>query len=215
MCANTQQQLPLDLSCLWHKAHDDEPCAAQAFACPAGTVPAAVPDKLCGCCLAAHSLPAVVLSVLAYLLAEVPLPVAVKHYVYGEWSTGQGSQGFTGVAEAVDGCDRPKSGAGGRSSFTQLVAAIRSSRPELLLPPCPLLCHTHPICITALALCSFVSFLMNGPAAVLTSLAELDVVPPFDRPWMSTSLADFWSRWERGRGQLCCWTVPQTACISD
>lgn len=77
------------------------------------------------CIAAAH---AVVLSVLAYLLAEVPLPVTVKHYVY------------------------------------------------------------------AFALCSFVSFLMNGPAAVLTSLAELDVVPPFDRPWMSTSLADFWSR---------------------
>jgi hypothetical protein len=35
---------------------------------------------------------------------------------------------------------------------------------------------------------------MNGPAAVLTSLAELDVVPPFDKPWLSTSLADFWGR---------------------
>lgn len=27
---------------------------------------------------------AVALSVLAYMLAEVPLPMAVKHYVYGE-----------------------------------------------------------------------------------------------------------------------------------
>lgn len=36
---------------------------------------------------------------------------------------------------------------------------------------------------------------MNGPAAVLTSLAELDVVPPFDKPWMATSLADFWGRY--------------------
>lgn len=40
---------------------------------------------------------------------------------------------------------------------------------------------------------------MNGPAAVLTGLAELDVVPPFDKPWMSTSLADFWGRCEQGR----------------
>jgi hypothetical protein len=55
-------------------------------------------------------------------------------------------------------------------------------------------CPVVVLCSAALALCSFISFLMNGPAAVLTSLAELDVVPPFDRPWMSTSLADFWSR---------------------
>lgn len=47
---------------------------------------------------------------------------------------------------------------------------------------------------TGLALCSFISFIMNGPAALLTNLADLDVVPPFDKPWLSTSLADFWSR---------------------
>jgi hypothetical protein len=50
----------------------------------------------------------------------------------------------------------------------------------------------HP---AGLGLASFISFLMNGPAAVLTSLAELDVVPPFDKPWMASSLADFWGRY--------------------
>lgn len=172
--------------------------AAQAFACPAGTVPAAAPDKLCGCCLAAHSLPAVVLSVLAYLLAEVPLPVAVKHYVYGEW---HGSR-----VPRVHWCCRSRRWLWqnqirrrNNSPSMQLVAAITYEHHALNSRCCPALCCATPhTCITALALCSFVSFLMNGPAAVLTSLAELDVVPPFDRPWMSTSLADFWSRWERG-----------------
>jgi hypothetical protein len=45
------------------------------------------------------------------------------------------------------------------------------------------------------ALASFISFIMYGPAAVLTTLAELDVVPPFDKFWMSSSLPDFWGRY--------------------
>lgn len=40
----------------------------------------------------------------------------------------------------------------------------------------------------------FISFLMTGPAVLLTSLANINVVPPFDAPWMSVSLADFWAR---------------------
>eukprot|EP00879_Flechtneria_rotunda_P011027 GHRR01011522.1.p1 GENE.GHRR01011522.1~~GHRR01011522.1.p1 ORF type:complete len:233 (+),score=93.74 GHRR01011522.1:682-1380(+) len=35
---------------------------------------------------------------------------------------------------------------------------------------------------------------MEGPAAALIALLDLQVVPPFDKPWLSTSLADFWSR---------------------
>lgn len=39
---------------------------------------------------------------------------------------------------------------------------------------------------------------MTGPGALLTGLLGLDVVPPFDKPWLSSSLADYWSRrWVR------------------
>ncbi|KIZ07781.1 hypothetical protein MNEG_0171 [Monoraphidium neglectum] len=67
----------------------------------------------------------------------------------------------------------------------------------------------------ALGLYGFISFLMTGPAVLLTAIAAIDVVPPFDAPWMvrdrapraatapaaaaaaalpSVSLADFWAR---------------------
>ncbi|KAI8470832.1 MAG: hypothetical protein J3K34DRAFT_419127 [Monoraphidium minutum] len=46
----------------------------------------------------------------------------------------------------------------------------------------------------ALGLYGFISFLMTGPAVPLTSVAGLEVVPPFDAPWMSASLAEFWAR---------------------
>jgi hypothetical protein len=35
---------------------------------------------------------------------------------------------------------------------------------------------------------------MEGTAAVLMVLLGLEVVPPFDQPWRSISIADFWSR---------------------
>ncbi|GBF93871.1 hypothetical protein Rsub_06870 [Raphidocelis subcapitata] len=46
----------------------------------------------------------------------------------------------------------------------------------------------------ALGLYGFISFLMNGPALLLTSLAGLEMVPSFDAPWKSASLAEFWAR---------------------
>lgn len=45
-----------------------------------------------------------------------------------------------------------------------------------------------------LGLCAFISFLMDGPAAVLIAALDMRVVPPFDKPWLSTSLADWWGR---------------------
>ncbi len=45
-----------------------------------------------------------------------------------------------------------------------------------------------------LALYGFVTFIMDGPAALLIALLDMRVAPPFDKPWMSTSLADFWGR---------------------
>ncbi|WIA30899.1 hypothetical protein OEZ86_000951 [Tetradesmus obliquus] len=45
-----------------------------------------------------------------------------------------------------------------------------------------------------LALYGFITFLMDGPAALLISVLGLKVVPPFDRPWAAANLGDFWSR---------------------
>jgi hypothetical protein len=45
-----------------------------------------------------------------------------------------------------------------------------------------------------LALYGFITFLMDGPAALLIAVMGLKVVPPFDKPWLSETLADFWSR---------------------
>jgi D-alanyl-lipoteichoic acid acyltransferase DltB (MBOAT superfamily) len=49
--------------------------------------------------------------------------------------------------------------------------------------------------LAGLALYGFITFLMDGPAALLISVMGLKVVPPFDKPWLSQSLADFWSRY--------------------
>eukprot|EP00775_Hariotina_reticulata_P010019 gene10019-10174_t len=45
-----------------------------------------------------------------------------------------------------------------------------------------------------LGLYAFISFVMEGTAAALMGLLSLEVVPPMDQPWKSTSIADFWSR---------------------
>ncbi|KAI8470185.1 MAG: hypothetical protein J3K34DRAFT_510765 [Monoraphidium minutum] len=55
--------------------------------------------------------------------------------------------------------------------------------------------------VSAYGLYAFVSAVMGGPALLL-GLIGLEVVPPFDRPWLSTSLADFWGRrWNNSIGQ--------------
>ncbi|KAG2437104.1 hypothetical protein HYH02_011362 [Chlamydomonas schloesseri] len=46
----------------------------------------------------------------------------------------------------------------------------------------------------ALGLYFFVGFLMDGPGAVAVEALGLQLVPTFDAPWLSTSLADFWGR---------------------
>ncbi|GFR44080.1 hypothetical protein Agub_g5240 [Astrephomene gubernaculifera] len=45
-----------------------------------------------------------------------------------------------------------------------------------------------------MGLYSFVGFLMDGPAALAVEALELPLVPTFDEPWKSCSLADFWGR---------------------
>ncbi|GIL54911.1 hypothetical protein Vafri_10609 [Volvox africanus] len=55
--------------------------------------------------------------------------------------------------------------------------------------PTPLLHYTY-----AFALYAFVGFLMDGPAALALEALGLQLIPTFDHPWMSSSLADFWGR---------------------
>jgi len=58
--------------------------------------------------------------------------------------------------------------------------------------------------LTAYALYSYVSLVMCAPMLLL-QMHGVDLVPPFDRPWLSTSLSDFWGRrwvrrWDYWRG---------------
>ncbi|KAK9837032.1 hypothetical protein WJX81_008263 [Elliptochloris bilobata] len=46
----------------------------------------------------------------------------------------------------------------------------------------------------AFGLYAFLGFLMDGPASLATGLIGLQIAPHFDRPFMSSSLSDFWSR---------------------
>ncbi|KAG2437101.1 hypothetical protein HYH02_011359 [Chlamydomonas schloesseri] len=46
----------------------------------------------------------------------------------------------------------------------------------------------------AFGMYAFVGFLMDGPGAVTVEALGLQLVPTFDAPWLSTSLADFWGR---------------------
>ncbi|KAG2429861.1 hypothetical protein HXX76_010642 [Chlamydomonas incerta] len=46
----------------------------------------------------------------------------------------------------------------------------------------------------AFGMYAFVGFLMDGPGAVAVEALGLQLVPTFDAPWLSTSLADFWGR---------------------
>lgn len=45
-----------------------------------------------------------------------------------------------------------------------------------------------------LGLYGFITFIMDGPAAFLIGALDMRVAPAFDRPWLATSLADFWGR---------------------
>lgn len=48
----------------------------------------------------------------------------------------------------------------------------------------PLPFPSHP---AALGLASFLGFFMHGPGAVVTAALRMDVVPPFDQPWLVRS----------------------------
>jgi hypothetical protein len=46
----------------------------------------------------------------------------------------------------------------------------------------------------AFGLYGFITFLMDGPAALASSALGLQLIPSFDEPWLSTSVGDFWGR---------------------
>jgi hypothetical protein len=52
-----------------------------------------------------------------------------------------------------------------------------------------------------LSLYALLSLIMDGPAALFIGLTGLRVSPHFDQPWLSTSVATFWSkRWDLAAG---------------
>lgn len=54
-----------------------------------------------------------------------------------------------------------------------------------------------------LGLYSLLSCVMDGPGAALSGWAGVAVSPHFDRPWLSTSVASFWSgRWDLAAGNV-------------
>ncbi|KAL4446748.1 hypothetical protein ABPG77_007992 [Micractinium sp. CCAP 211/92] len=53
----------------------------------------------------------------------------------------------------------------------------------------------------SLALYALLSLIMDGPASLTIGLTGLRVSPHFDRPWMATTVASFWSkRWDLAAG---------------
>lgn len=48
--------------------------------------------------------------------------------------------------------------------------------------------------LLAIGLYCFVGVLMDGPGSVACGLLGFKILPTFDQPWMSSSLADFWGR---------------------
>ncbi len=53
--------------------------------------------------------------------------------------------------------------------------------------------HVCVLC-AAFGLVGFLGLLMDGPASIVTGLIGLKIIPTFDQPWFSSSLADFWGR---------------------
>ena len=46
----------------------------------------------------------------------------------------------------------------------------------------------------AVGLYAFLGLLMDGPASLASSLIGLKIAPHFDKPFLSSSVTDFWSR---------------------
>jgi hypothetical protein len=60
----------------------------------------------------------------------------------------------------------------------------------------------------ASGLYGFVSFLLDGPAAVVSAALGMPLIPSFDEPWLSTSVADFWARrWNIPTASLLRWAL--------
>jgi hypothetical protein len=61
-------------------------------------------------------------------------------------------------------------------------------------------CHVVGLCFftaaaaAGYALYGFLTMAMDGTAALLLALLDLHIVPAFDKPWRSLSLAEFWGR---------------------
>ena len=56
---------------------------------------------------------------------------------------------------------------------------------------------------------AFLSMLMDGPASLATSFIGLKIAPHFDKPYLTCSLTDFWSRrWNLTAGNTLRFLVP-------
>jgi hypothetical protein len=62
------------------------------------------------------------------------------------------------------------------------------------------------------ALYGFLTMAMDSTAALLIALLDLHIVPPFDKPWCSLSLAEFWGRC--GTRWLCCFLALLFFCLA-
>lgn len=53
----------------------------------------------------------------------------------------------------------------------------------------------HTLCfLAALGMYAFLGLLMDGPATLASSLIGLKIAPHFDKPFLTSSVSDFWSR---------------------
>ncbi|PSC73168.1 hypothetical protein C2E20_3736 [Micractinium conductrix] len=79
------------------------------------------------------------------------------------------------------------------AAFGAKVLLVLAGLAALQLDP-PLLAKEF---LYTLGLYAVLSFVMDGPAALISALIGVRVAPHFDAPWRATSLAEFWSkRWD-------------------
>lgn len=109
-------------------------------------------------------------------------------------ATGSASAGSGHAATPVPRRGRQGEHAGGAGAMAGAFAA----KAALLAVGIAVL-RTHPPLLVVdllytLGLYAILSFVMDGPAAGLSAAMGMAVAPHFDAPYLSTSLADFWSR---------------------
>ncbi len=120
-------------------------------------------------------------------LLQHPLPGMLRALAYSEREGQLHAVAWLGCRSAVCGAVQPDP------------LPLQHHATPTWTPPA---CSWHSCCpLPGLALYALLSLIMDGPASLAIGLTGLRVSPHFDRPWMATTVASFWSkRWDLAAG---------------